>query len=680
MENKKALITGITGQDGSYLADFLIHKGYEVHGIVRKASNFNTQRIDHLFKDFNKPDKLFLHYGDMLDATTLIDIINKVKPDEIYHLAAQSHVRTSFDIPEYTANTDAVGTLRLLEAIRLLGLEKKVKFYQASTSELYGKVTQIPQHEETPFKPRSPYAIAKLYAYWMTRNYREAYGLFASNGILFNHESPRRGESFITRKITVGIAKIKAGLASKIYLGNIDAKRDWGFAPEYVETMWRILQQDQPDDFVVATGQTHSVQEFLEHAFKYAGLGDWQQYVVIDRQYFRPTEVDVLLGDSTKAKNTFGWEPKITFEELVKIMVDADLRGVGLTPVGEGDAILARKFPEKWWNDGEQMPAVLGVNGAKEKILVTGAGGFIGHHLVRFLKKKGYWVRGVDIKYPEYSPQNEADEFLILDLRDFTNCQKAVAGIDRVYNLAADMGGIGFITAVKADLVRNNILINTNMAEAARVGGVKRLFFSSSACIYPKYKQEDPNVVALKESDAYPADPEDGYGWEKLISERMYKNFSDDHGLEVRIARFHNIFGPEGTFDGGREKAPAALCRKIAKANNGDFVEIWGDGKQTRSFCYVDDCVEAIWRLMESNHSEPLNVGSDHLVSIDTLFDMITAISGKSVQKKHLLDKPQGVRGRNSDNTLCKQVLGWESDISLEEGLRRTYEWVKTKV
>jgi len=346
---KKALITGIAGQDGSYLAEFLLSKGYEVHGMVRKSSSPNRQRIDHLMKDYNKPDRLFLHYGDMLDATTIINIINKVRPDEIYHLAAQSHVRTSFEIPEYTANTDAVGTLRILEAIKILGLAEKVKFYQASTSELFGKVAEIPQNENTIFHPQSPYAIAKLYAYWITRNYREAYNVFACNGILFNHESPRRGETFVSRKITIGIAEIKAGLVKKIYLGNVEARRDWGFAPEYVESMWNILQQDKPDDYVISTGETHSVKEFLKEAFTYAGLGDWKNYIEIDPQYFRPTEVDVLMGNSLKAKNKFNWEPKIKFEDLVKIMIDADLRKLNLPSVGQGDAILKEKFPNRWW-------------------------------------------------------------------------------------------------------------------------------------------------------------------------------------------------------------------------------------------------------------------------------------------------------------------------------------------
>jgi len=312
-----------------------------------------------------------------------------------------------------------------------------------------------------------------------------------------------------------------------------------------------------------------------------------------------------------------------------------------------------------------------------EKILVTGAGGFIGHHLVRYLKNKGYWVRGVDIKYPEFSSKDEADEFLLLDLRDFKNCQESVKGIDKVYTLAANMGGIGFITEVKAEVMRDNVLINVNMAEASRLAGVKRLFYSSSACVYPTFKQENPEVVALKENDAYPADPDNEYGWEKLFSERIYKSYYGDYGLEVRIARYHNIFGPEGTYEGGREKAPAALGRKIALAKDGDEIEIWGDGKQTRSFCYIDDCLEGTFRLMESDFREPLNIGSDRLVTIDEMVDIIAKIAGKNIKKKHLLDKPQGVRGRNSDNTLCKKVLGWQPKIFLEEGLEKTYKWIE---
>lgn len=342
---KIALITGITGQDGAYLAEFLLDKGYIVHGIKRRSSSFNTSRIDHLYKDpHEKNVNFFMHHGDLTDSTNLIRIIQETQPDEIYNLAAQSHVQVSFESPEYTANSDALGTLRLLEAIRILGLENKTKFYQASTSELYGKVQEIPQKETTPFYPRSPYAAAKLYAYWITINYREAYGMFACNGILFNHESPIRGETFVTRKITMAVAKIKKGLQDKLYLGNLDAKRDWGFAGDYVEAMWLMLQQDEPDDFVIATGETHSVREFVELAFMEVGIEvDWKGegvdevgmdresgnvLIEIDPRYYRPTEVEILIGDPSKAKEKLGWKSKVGLRELVKMMVDEDLENV----------------------------------------------------------------------------------------------------------------------------------------------------------------------------------------------------------------------------------------------------------------------------------------------------------------------------------------------------------------
>lgn len=314
----------------------------------------------------------------------------------------------------------------------------------------------------------------------------------------------------------------------------------------------------------------------------------------------------------------------------------------------------------------------------REKILVTGADGFIGHHLVRFLKKKGYWVRGVGIKYPEFSPKDEADEFLLLDLRYYDNCLKATEGIDEVYALAANMGGIGFITFHTSDVLYDNVCINANIAQASKENGVKRLLFSSSACIYPIFKQENPDITALKESDAYPAFPDNEYGWEKLFSERLYKSYSDFY--EVRITRYHNIYGPKGTYEGGREKAPAALCRKIALAKDGGEIEVWGDGNQTRSFCYIDDCLEGTYKLMRSNYKEPLNIGSDRLITINDFIDLITNIAGKKIKKNHDLNKPQGVRGRNSDNTLCKKILNWEPKVSLEEGLKKTYRWIEKEL
>lgn len=366
---KKALITGITGQDGSYLAEFLLSKDYEVHGIIRRASTFNTGRIDHIFVDKHDPNaRLFLHYGDLSDSGQLTNLIYNIQPDEIYHLGAQTHVRVSFDMPEYTGDITALGTTRLLEAIRKSGI--KTKFYQASSSEMFG-ASPPPQNEKTPFFPRSPYAAAKVYAYWMTVNYRDGYNLFACNGILFNHESPRRGETFVTRKITRAIANIIAGKQAKLYLGNLESKRDWGYAPEYVVCQWLMLQQDEPEDYVIGTGESHSVREFVECAFKYAGIEiEWKGngieekgvvkslssnllppssslnvgdvIIEIDPRYFRPTEVDFLLADASKAKQKLGWEPEITFTELVKIMVDADMELLGLSPKGEGEKILQR--------------------------------------------------------------------------------------------------------------------------------------------------------------------------------------------------------------------------------------------------------------------------------------------------------------------------------------------------
>lgn len=326
---KRALITGITGQDGSYLTELLLEKGYEVHGLIRRSSSFNTGRIDHLYQDPHIENvKMFLHYGDLSDASNLSRLLEKINPHEIYNLGAQSHVRVSFDTPEYTGDIVGLGTLRLLDAIK--DTQIKTKFYQASSSELYGKVQEVPQKETTPFYPRSPYAVAKLYAYWATVNYRESYDMFACNGILFNHESPRRGETFVTRKITKALAKIVAGKQDKLYLGNIDAKRDWGYAKDYVEAMWMMLQQETPDDYVIATGETYSVKEFLTEAFDQVNL-DWKKYVEIDSRYFRPAEVELLIGDPTKANEQLGWKPRTSFKELVRIMIEADLKEEGIS-------------------------------------------------------------------------------------------------------------------------------------------------------------------------------------------------------------------------------------------------------------------------------------------------------------------------------------------------------------
>jgi len=357
----KALVTGITGQDGSYLAELLLAKGYEVHGMIRKASTFNTERIEHIYQDPHDPAaRLFLHYGDLTNAEQLTNLIYNVRPDEIYHLGALSHVKVSFEIPEYAGDVTGLGTTRILEAVRRSGV--KARYYQASSSEMFGSATP-PQNEATAFLPRSPYAIAKVYSYWMAVNYRQAYGLFATNGILFNHESPRRGETFVTRKVTRAVARIRAGMQKKVFLGNLESKRDWGYAPEYVEAMWSMLQREAPDDYVLGTGESHSVRELVEEAFGYAGL-DWHDHVEIDQGYFRPTEVDFLQADASKARRMLGWSPKVTFRELVRIMLDADLEAIGQPPIGEGVRILKDKFGD-WhqWHTG--VTAVLNNNGSR---------------------------------------------------------------------------------------------------------------------------------------------------------------------------------------------------------------------------------------------------------------------------------------------------------------------------
>ena len=343
---RTALITGITGQDGSYLAELLLSKGYEVHGLIRRASTFNTSRIDHIYADPHDPKaQIFLHYGDLGDSGQLTNLIYNTQPQEVYHLGAQSHVRVSFDTPENTGDVTGLGTTRILEAIKRSGAP--CKFYQASSSEMFGNAPP-PQSEATAFYPRSPYGAAKVYAYWMAVNYREAYHLFASNGILFNHESPRRGETFVTRKITRAVTNIMAGRQKVLYLGNLESKRDWGYAPEYVEGMYQILQMETPSDYVIGTGETHTIKEMVEEAFGYVGL-DWRDFVQEDPQYFRPTEVDVLIANPQKANRVLNWQPRITFRDLVRIMVDADLRKIGMEPKGVGDSILGEKFPQKWW-------------------------------------------------------------------------------------------------------------------------------------------------------------------------------------------------------------------------------------------------------------------------------------------------------------------------------------------
>ncbi len=477
---KKALITGVTGQDGSYLAELLLAKGYEVHGIIRRASSFNTERIDHLFQDPHEIDpKLFLHYGDLSDASNISRLIEKIKPDEIYNLGAQSHVRVSFDMPEYTADVTGMGTIRLLDAIKETGVQ--TKFYQASSSEMFGRVQEVPQKETTPFYPRSPYGCAKVFSYWITKNYRESYNLFAVNGILFNHESPRRGETFVTRKITKGLARVKLGLQDKIYVGNLEAKRDWGYAKDYVEGMWRMLQQDRPEDFVLATNETHSVREFIEETCRlldidlvWQGVGLAEQgldrqtnqvIVAIDQRYFRPAEVDLLVGDYSKAKAKLAWEPTVKFKALVKLMVEADYlkesNGLPLFQVAPVKVASSEKIEEF-------MPRTA-------KIFVAGHLGLVGSALVRQLEAKGYHNLILRTRQE-------------LDLLDQTAVKNffATERPEFVFLAAAKVGGIMANKEHKADFIYENLLVQNNVIFNAYQSGVKKLLFLGSSCIYPK--------------------------------------------------------------------------------------------------------------------------------------------------------------------------------------------------
>ena len=488
-EQKVALITGVTGQDGAYLAELLLDKGYTVHGIKRRSSSFNTGRVEHLYEDPHVPEPRFvLHYGDMTDATNLIRIVQETQPDEIYNLAAQSHVQVSFETAEYTANADALGTLRLLEAIRLLKLAEKTRFYQASTSELYGKAQAVPQSETTPFYPRSPYAAAKLYAYWITVNYREAYRLHASNGILFNHESPIRGETFVTRKITRAVAAIHLGIQDRLYLGNLDAKRDWGHAREYVRGMWMMLQQPKPDDYVLATGETHSVRAFVEKAFRRIGVdlewkgegvdergidaSDGRVLVEVDPRYFRPTEVDLLIGDPTKARQKLGWRHETKLDDLIAEMIREDLK------------IMARAVPQAASAKASPMSEVVYPLKGK-RIWVTGHKGMVGSALVRRLAGEDCEAITVDRSEVDLIRQAEVEAWL------------ANARPDAIVIAAAKVGGILANDTHPAEFLYQNMMIEANVIEAAHRADVNRLLFLGSSCIYPKFAPQPITEDAL---------------------------------------------------------------------------------------------------------------------------------------------------------------------------------------
>src|ERR1043166_5000808 len=592
-----ALITGVTGQDGAYLAELLLAKGYTVHGTKRRSSSFNTERVDHLFHDPHETGvPFFLHYGDMTDATNLIRIIQETQPDEIYNLAAQSHVLVSFETPEYTANADALGTLRLLEAIRILGMEKRVRFYQASTSELYGAVREVPQRETTPFYPRSPYGAAKIYAYWITVNYREAYGIHASNGILFNHEGPTRGETFVTRKITRAVAAIELGFQDKLYLGNLEARRDWGHARDFVEGMWLIVQQPEPDDYVLATGESHSIREFVEKAFARVGRRiEWQGsgveergvdaatgkvLVEIDARYFRPTEVESLIGDASKARQKLGWDHKVSFAQLVEEMVDADLKAGGNERARRGRRE-SRAF----------MPS-------SEPILVTGAAGFIGFHVARRLCEDGHTVVGVDNLNAYYDPKLKQTRlrqlspfpcfrFEKLDLADGAGTAALFAGyrFPAVVHLAAQPGVRHSLVDPHA-YAEANLTGFLNVLEGCRHHACRHLVYASSSSVYGGNTR-----LPFRVGDNVDH-PLSLYGWTKKANELMAHAYAHLFALPATGLRFFTVYGPWGRPDMAMWLFTAAIADERP-------IRLFNHGQMRRDFTYIDDAVEAVVRLVK---------------------------------------------------------------------------------
>ncbi len=678
---KRALITGITGQDGAYLAEFLLNKGYEVHGIKRRSSSFNTARIDHLYEDTHRKGNkhFYLHYGDVTDSTNIIRIIQEIQPDEIYNLAAQSHVQVSFETPEYTLQADAGGPLRILEAIRLLGLAKKTRFYQASTSELYGKVQEIPQKETTPFYPRSPYAVSKLFGYWITINYREAYGIYAVNGILFNHESPIRGETFVTRKITRAIARIVHGEEEILYLGNLDAKRDWGYAPDYVEAMWLMLQQDDPHDFVIATGQTHTIREFVEKAFAYVGIPiEWvgtgldekgidartgNVLVCVDTRYFRPTEVDLLIGDASKAKEKLQWEPRVTFEELVRIMIDADLELFEKEMCLQPKRFVAAQKSVKESNvflDQQQNSAM----SKDSKIFIAGHTGLVGSAVKERLEQEGY----VNIITADRHD---------LDLRDqkAVDCFFAREKPEYVFLVAAKVGGIQANIDYPAEFIYDNTMIGSNIIHAAYKHNVRKLLFVGSSCIYPRECPQPIKEEYLLSQDLEPSNKP--YAIAKIASIIMCESYNKQYGTQFITCMPTNLYGPRDHFNQITSHVIPALISRIYNAHidHEPSVTVWGSGTPCREFLYVEDLAEALVFLMQHyNESTTINVGSPDEVTIKDLAYLIKECIGYTGEIIFDNTKPDGTPRKKLDTNRLTDY-GWTAKTTLKDGLKKTIAW-----
>lgn len=658
---KRALITGITGQDGSYLAEFLLRKGYEVYGIQRRASTFNTGRIDHIY-DIH-PGFLTL-YGDLCDASSVAKIIRKVMPDEVYNLGAQSHVRVSFDVPEYTANSVGLGTLRLLEAIKEFC--PKAKFYQASSSEMFGKIQENPQTERTPFYPRSPYACAKLFGYWIARNYRESYNLFTCNGILFNHESPRRGETFVTRKITRAVVRIKEGVQEVLYLGNLDAKRDWGHARDYIRAMWMMLQQDHPEDYVIATGETHSIREFLVMAFKQAGIdivsngkkGLEEEYirtdngrtvVKIDSAYFRPAEVNLLLGDSSKAREKLGWKPEVKFKELVSEMVKEDYNE--LKKMLYGVKMEDKKMENK-------------------KILVLGSTGFVGKRVCKKLKQQG-------IEFSEASLSQGADFRDLNQIKRLFEKEKPT----HVLNCAAFVGGIQFGLKHVGEIYFNNTLMSLNIFECAKLFNVKRVVNPISNCSYPNFSNE----VFTEERwwDGKLHDSVLSYGFTRKASWVNSWAYNKQYGIDTINLLVPNMYGPEDHFEEERSHALGALIMKIykAKQDNKAEVTVWGTGKPIREWLYVDDFADLMIEALDIEPTtKPINVGIGKGISIKEMAEIIKDEVGFKGRLVYDTSKPDGAPYKIMDVRKMEKILKKIPKTGMKEGIGKTVRWYEKEV
>lgn len=658
---KKAIITGITGQDGSYLAELLLLKGYEVHGIVRRASEFNTGRVDHLYKDLHLPDnRFFLHYGDLTDSGGLERLVREINPDEIYNIGAQSHVKVSFETPEYTADVDALGVLRILEIIR--NNNPKIRFYQASSSEMFGLVQEIPQKESTPFYPRSPYGVSKLFGHWITKNYRESYGIFACSGILFNHESPRRGKTFVSRKIVRAFADIKTGVQDCMYLGNLDAKRDWGYAKEYVYAMWLMLQQDKPDDYVIATGETHTVRDFVEESAKYFGYDIvWKGQgleeigydrktdkvlVRVDARYYRPAEVELLIGDYSKAKQNLNWEPKVKFKELVEIMSNAELTG----EKREDFSVLKNTT-----DFGLDKSA---------RVYVAGHLGLVGSALVRKLKEQGY----TNLLLRSREELDLTDE---LAVKEFFKKEKP----EYVFLAAAKVGGILANRDFGADFISDNLRIQNNVIHNSYISGVKKLVFLGSTCIYPKLAPQPLKEEYLLTGPLEPTN--EAYAVAKIAGIKMCEYYNKQYGTNYISVMPTNLYGQNDNFDLKSSHVLPAMIRKFyeAKQNNSPEVVLWGTGNPRREFLHVDDLADAVVFLMKNyNSSEIVNIGYGEDFKISEVAKMISDIVGYTGNIVYDTSKPDGTPRKQVDSTKLFN-LGWKPRYSIYEGLKLAIDW-----